>query len=145
MLTTVIFPNRALALNTKMQDWKNWSVNNFVDGFTSLFLTCDDRTAMNLMEEVLRNKSSSTKLYAGLFVTFMNGSNSDLMKQIHAARRYNLNGLIIFDYAHLTKPYLDTLTESVFKPVKKEVVITEADVPKAQQVQIKGKNNGRRK
>ena len=145
MLTTVIFPNRALALNTKMQDWKNWSVNNFVDGFTSLFLTCDDRTAMNLMEEVLRNKSSSTKLYAGLFVTFMNGSNSDLMKQIHAARKYNLNGLIIFDYAHLTKPYLDTLTESVFKPVKKEVVITEADVPKAQQVQIKGKNNGRRK
>ena len=145
MLTTVIFPNRALALNTKMQDWKNWSVNNFVDGFTSLFLTCDDRTAMNLMEEVLRNKSASTKLYAGLFVTFMNGSNSDLMKQIHAARRYNLNGLIIFDYAHLTKPYLDTLTESVFKSVKKEVVITEADVPKAQQVQIKGKNNGRRK
>ena len=145
MLTTVIFPNRALALNTKMQDWKNWSVNNFVDGFTTLFLTCDDRTAMNLMEEVLRNKSSSTKLYAGLFVTFMNGSNSDLMKQIHAARRYNLNGLIIFDYAHFTKPYLDTLTESVFKPVKKEVVITEADVPKAQQVQIKGKNNGRRK
>ncbi len=145
MLTTVIFPNRVLAMNTKMQDWKNWSVNNFVDGFTSLFLTCDDRTAMNLMEEVLRNKSASTKLYAGLFVTFMNGSNSDLMKQIHAARRYNLNGLIIFDYAHLTKPYLDTLTESVFKPVKKEVVITEADVPKAQQVQIKGKNNGRRK
>ena len=35
MITTVIFPNRTLALNTKMQDWKTWSVNNFVDGFTN--------------------------------------------------------------------------------------------------------------
>ncbi len=78
-LTAVIFPNRTAAMDTKLQDWKNWSINNFVDGFTPLFLTCDDKTAVNLMEEVLRNKSASTKLYAGLFVTFMNGSNSDLI------------------------------------------------------------------
>lgn len=130
-ITTVIFPNRNLALNTKMQDWKTWSMNNFVDGFTPLFLTCNDMTAINLMEEVLRNKSASTKLYAGLFVTFMNGSSADLMKQIHAARKYCLNGLIIFDYAHLTDYYVDTLTESVFKPNKKEIVIT--DTAKSQQ------------
>ena len=129
-LTAVIFPNRLNALDTKLQDWKNWSINNFVDGFTPLFLTCDDKTASGLMEDVLRNKSASTKLYAGLFVTFMNGSNSDLIKQIHAARKYSLNGLIIFDYAHLNQSYLDTLTESVFKPVKREIIITEADVPK---------------
>ena len=101
-------------------------MNNYVDGFTPLFLTCNDATAMNLMEEILRNKSSSTKLYAGLFVTFMNGATSDLMKQIHAARRFGLNGLIIFDYAHLTDMYINTLTESVFRPVRKEVVITES-------------------
>lgn len=118
MITAVIFPNRAMAIDTKMQDWKNWSMNNFIDGFTPLFLTCDDKTAMSLMDEILRNKSSSTKLYAGLFVTFMNGSTSDLIKQIHAARKYCLNGLIIFDYAHLNKNYVATLTESVFKPVK---------------------------
>ena len=128
-ITAVIFPNRNLALNTKMQDWKTWSMNNFVDGFTPLFLTCNDMTAMNLMEEVLRNKSASTKLYAGLFVTFMNGSSADLMKQIHAARKYCLNGLIIFDYAHLTDYYVDTLTESVFKPNKREVIITDTAKP----------------
>lgn len=127
MITTVIFPNRSVALDTKMQDWRNWSMNNFVDGFTPLFLTCDDKTAMNLMDQILRNKSASTKLYAGLFVTFMNGSNADLMKQIHAARRYCLNGLIIFDYAHLNENYLNTLTESVFKPGKKEIIITETN------------------
>ena len=134
-ITTVIFPNRNLALNTKMQDWKTWSMNNFVDGFTPLFLTCNDMTAINLMEEILRNKSASTKLYAGLFVTFMNGSSADLMKQIHAARKYCLNGLIIFDYAHLTDYYVDTLTESVFKPNKNEIIIT--DTAKSQQAKYR--------
>lgn len=128
-LSTVIFPNRNNAIETKMQDWKNWSINDFVDGFTPLFLTCDDKTATTLLEEVLRNKSSSTKLYAGLFVTFMNGTNSDLIKQIHVARKYALNGLIIFDYAHFGQNYIDTLTESIFKPCKKEIVISESITP----------------
>jgi len=122
LLTTVIFPNRLNAIDTKLQDWKTWSINDFVDGFTPLFLTCDDKTAINLIEEVLRNKSASTKLYAGLFVTFMNGSNTDLMKQIHASRRYSLDGLILFDYAHLNKDYLNTLTESAFRPIKNEKI-----------------------
>ena len=141
-ITAVIFPNRHLALNTKMQDWKTWSMNNFVDGFTPLFLTCNDMTAMNLMEEVLRNKSASTKLYAGLFVTFMNGSSADLMKQIHAARKYCLNGLIIFDYAHLSDYYVNTLTESVFKPNKKEVIITETAKPQQAQYRTGSKRGG---
>ena len=115
--TAVIFPNIQMAYDTKMQDWKTWSLNNFIDGFTPLLLTCDDKTAMNLMGNVLRNKSASTKLYAGLFVTFMNGSNADLIKQIHAARRYAVNGLIIFDYAHLKDSYVDMLTQSIFKPL----------------------------
>ena len=122
MLTAVIFPNRLGAIDTKLQDWKKWSINDFVDGFTPLFLTCDDKTAINLMEEVLRNKSASTKLYAGLFVTFMNGDKTDLLKQSHAARRYDLNGLILFDYAHTSENYISTLTESVFKPYKKEPI-----------------------
>jgi uncharacterized lipoprotein YddW (UPF0748 family) len=147
-LTAVIFPNRINAVDTKLQDWKNWSINNFVDGFTPLFLTCDDKTASNLMEEVLRNKSASTKLYAGLFVAFMNGSGSDLIKQIHATRRYSLNGLILFDYAHLKEEYVDMLTASVFKSSRRDIIITEEQQPpKVPQYETinKGKQkNGRR-
>ena len=73
----------------------------------------------------------------------MNGSSSDLMKQIHAARKYCLNGLIIFDYAHLGETYLNTLTESVFKPVKNDVIITETVSPKPVQI-WSGKKRGRR-
>ena len=117
-LTAVIFPNREMALDTKMQDWRTWSFTNLVDGFTPLFLTCDAQTSANLMANVIRNKTSATRLYGGLFVTFMNGSNADLLKQIHAARQYCLNGLIIFDYAHLGDSYIDALTESVFRPLR---------------------------
>jgi uncharacterized lipoprotein YddW (UPF0748 family) len=146
-ITTVIFPNKTSAMDTKLQDWKNWSINNFVDGFTPLFLTCDDKTEINLIEEVLRNKSANTKLYAGLFVTFMNGSTSDLIKQIHAARKYGLNGLIIFDYAHFTDNYVEALTESVFRPMKRDIVITDSDVYKRNgmvQFKTKEKVNDRR-
>ena len=100
------------------------------------------------MEEVLRNKSASTKLYAGLFVAFMNGSSSDLIKQIHAARKYSLNGLIIFDYAHLKEEYIQTLTESVFRTTRRDVIITESQhssrIPSVESVN-KGKKNGRRR
>lgn len=119
-VTAVIFPNIQMAYDTKLQDWKTWSYNDYVDGFTPLLLTCDDKTAMNLMGNVLRNKAQNTKLYAGLFVTFMSGANSDLMKQIHAARRFGLNGIIIFDYAHLNQCYVDALTQSIFKPIVRD-------------------------
>jgi len=141
-LTTVIFPNRQNAMDTKLQDWKTWSINNFVDGFTPLLLTCDDKTATSLIEEVIKNKSASTKLYAGLFVTFMNGAPSDLIKQIHAARKYSLNGLILFDYAHLNETYSNTLTESVFKQKRNETVVIESYT---QQQKTKESNRERRK
>lgn len=144
-LTAVIFPNRLNAIDTKLQDWKNWSINNFVDGFTPLFLTCDDKTAINLMEEVLRNKSAITKLYAGLFVAFMNGADTDLLKQIHATRRYDLNGLILFDYAHMNEKYINVLTESVFKPCRKEPIQVIEEAKKCN-IEQKGKRKrGRRK
>ncbi len=119
--TAVIFPNQQMAYDTKLQDWKTWSTNDFIDGFTPLLLTCDDKTAMNLLGNVLRSKAAGTKLYAGLFVTFMNGSNADLIKQIHASRRCAVNGLIIFDYAHLKDSYVDVLTQSIFRPISREV------------------------
>lgn len=115
ILTTVIFPNREGAMDTKLQDWKTWSVNDFVDGFTPLLLTCDDKTAAALLEEVIKNKSASTKTYAGLFVTFMNGADTDLIKQIHVTRQCNTSGIILFDYAHLGNNYVDTLTQSILK------------------------------
>lgn len=112
-LTAVIFPNRQAALDMKQQDWKRWSTNNYVDGFTPLFLTCDPATATGLMKEVQNNKMPQTKLYAGLFITFMNGAESDLIKQINAMRDLSLDGFSIFDYAHFSEKYIRPLTISI--------------------------------
>ena len=46
----------------------------------------------------------------------MGGSNEDLVRQIHEARRLNVNGIILFDYAHTTEKYANMLSRSAFKP-----------------------------
>ena len=79
-----------------------------------MFAFLIDKTAMNLMDEVLRNKSASTKLYAGLFVTFMGGAEEDLIRQVHETRKVNLGGVIIFDYAHFAEKYKKILSCSAF-------------------------------
>lgn len=114
MLTAVIFPDRQKALETKQQDWRTWSALNYVDGFTPLLLTCDAKTANTMMQDVIKNKNSCTKLYAGLFIAFMDGSCEDLLRQIHESRKLNTNGIIVFDYGHLANKYINTLTRSVF-------------------------------
>ncbi|MCI1273592.1 MAG: family 10 glycosylhydrolase [Clostridiaceae bacterium] len=113
-LTTVIFPDRLAALDIKQQDWKTWSQNGYVNGFTPLFLTCDSKMLNNMMQDIIKSKAPSTDLYAGLFVTFMGGSDEDLIREIHEARKLNAKGIIIFDYAHLSDKYADTLAASVF-------------------------------
>lgn len=114
MLTTVIFPDRQKAMEVKQQDWRTWSALGYVDGFTPLLLTCDPETAGVMMKDVISNKSACTKLFAGLFVTFMNGTTEDLLRQIHESRKDKADGVIIFDYSHLKDKYIDTLTTSVF-------------------------------
>ena len=115
-ITAVIFPDRQAALDKKQQDWKTWSQNDYIDGFTPLFLTCDSKMANSMMQDVLRSKSPKTDFYAGLFVTFMSGSEEDLIRQIHEARKLNSKGVIIFDYAHLSDRYVKALSTSVFAP-----------------------------
>ena len=113
-LTAVVFPDKYGALETKQQDWVTWSENNYIDAFTPLFLTCDAKTIKVMIYNMLKEMSPRTKLYAGLFVTFMGGSEEDLIRQIHETRKLNLGGVILFDFAHLQEKYIKTLTISVF-------------------------------
>ena len=113
-LTAVVFPDKYVALETKQQDWVTWSENNYIDAFTLLFLTCDAKSIKVMIYNMLKEMSPRTKLYAGLFVTFMGGSEEDLIRQIHETRKLNLGGVILFDFAHLQEKYIKTLTISVF-------------------------------
>ena len=113
-VSAVIFPDIASALATKQQDWRSWSYNSYIDGFTPLFLTYDSKMLASMMNDVMNIKAPETELYAGLFVTFMGGSSEDLIRQIFETRKMNANGVILFDYAHTTPVYTSTLMASAF-------------------------------
>ena len=107
-----------------MQDWKEWSAENIIDGLTPLILTGDKNTAEVLLNNVFQNTNPSTKIYPGIFVTFMGGSFEDLLMQIHKTREYKAKGTVLFDYAHLKDKYVDALKTRIFnnaydiKPIK---------------------------
>ncbi len=125
-ISAVIFPDLVSALSSKQQDWRSWSKNDYIDGFTPLFLTYDPKMLASMMSDVMNVKSEGTELYAGLFITFMGGASEDLIRQIYQTRRLNANGVIIFDYAHTTPVYTTTLMASVFNEAKpKKNVIAE--------------------
>ena len=117
-ISAVIFPDLASALAAKQQDWRTWSSNDYIDGFTPLFLTYDSKMLASMMNDVMRVKSPKTDLYAGLFVTFMGGASEDLIRQIYETRKMDANGVIIFDYAHTTPVYTSTLMASAFNSIK---------------------------
>lgn len=129
MLSAVIFPDRLKAMEIKQQDWRTWSALGYVDAFTPLLLTCDAKTANVMMQDVMKNKCKNTDLYAGLFVTFMDGASEDLIRQIHEARKVGAKGIILFDYAHLKEKYVDTLSESVFAPGQQSQQTLQCNTP----------------
>ena len=125
-ISAVVFPDRASALASKQQDWRTWSVNNYINAFTPLFLTYDSKMLASMMNDVMNVKSPQTDLYAGLFVTFMGGAPEDLIRQIYETRKMNANGVILFDYAHTTPVYTSTLMASAFKENIKDKTLAQA-------------------
>ena len=133
-LTAVIFPDRYKSMEVKMQDWKTWSDNNYINGFTPLILTCDKDTAVYLINDIKINSKQNTKIYPGLFVTFMNGNPDDLLRQIHESRKLKTAGIVLFDYAHLDKKYTDVLLTNAFTPAPPpQTTLSQESVPAKQE------------
>lgn len=140
-LSAVIFPDRLAALLYKLQDWREWSQSNYIDGVTPLFLTCDARTASKAIKKVAECINSKTDLYAGLFVTFIGGSPDDLIRQIHESRKLNISGVVLFDYAHITNRYTEAL--SMFFRAK-EILAENPIAPEPQKIDEKKSKRNRK-
>ncbi len=123
-VSAVIFPDIKGAYYSKLQNWQYWSVNNLIDGFTPLFLTCNAKTLNSMVTEVLQHKAANTDLFAGLFVTFMGGSEEDLIREIHETRKLDINGVILFDFAHLDDKYINAISTRVFSSKTKDTTTT---------------------
>lgn len=116
LLSAVIFPDEDMSKSAKQQNWSKWSELGYVNALTPLILTSDDELAKKMMREVKR-KSNGIAVYPGAFVGFMEGEPEDLLRQIRSMRELNLGGIILFDYAHLDKKYMDYLQSCVFSAV----------------------------
>ncbi len=115
MFSTVVFPDYKVSLQTKFQDWTRWAQEGYLDAMTPLILTSDDDLAKSMLEEIRKKAQNCTHIYPGLFAGFIESDPEDLLRQIHIVRKLNLEGVILFDWAHLNDSYLDVLKTSVFK------------------------------
>lgn len=115
VLSTVIFPDYKVSLQTKHQDWTRWANQKYVNALTPLILTGDDDLAKSMLEEIKKKAPQEVSVYPGLFAGFIESDPEDLLKQIHIVRKLKLDGIVLFDWAHLNDNYLDVLKTSVFK------------------------------
>lgn len=116
VVSTVIFPDYKVSLQTKHQDWTTWAQQKYVNALTPLILTGDDDLAKSMLEEIKKKTPEGVNVYSGLFAGFIESDPEDLLKQIHIIRKLRLDGVVLFDWAHLNDNYLDVLKTSVFKP-----------------------------
>lgn len=115
MFSAVIFPDYKISLKTKYQDWTKWTDEKYLDAVTPLILTGDDDLAKSMLEEIRKKTPNEIKVYPGLFAGFIESDPEDLLRQIHIIRKLKLQGVILFDWAHLNDNYLDVLKTSVFR------------------------------
>ncbi len=115
MFSTVIFPDYKVSVQTKYQDWAYWTQKKYVDAITPLILTSDDNLAYDMLDEIKKRTDSDILIYPGLFGGFIESDPEDLLRQIHIIRKLRLQGVVLFDWAHLNANYLEVLKTSVFK------------------------------
>lgn len=113
-LTAVIFPNAKEGPIVKNQNWMVWGQNKYVDSFTPLILGSDELSAGTYVQLIKSQTYSQTPVYAGLFQPFTGGSPVDMLKQINAARSAGAEGIILFDYAHLSPEFQQALRAGAF-------------------------------
>lgn len=113
-ISTVIFPDEEQSAILKLQDWPTWGKKCYVDAFTPLFLSSNVESTKKYLTNMMEIKNPKVKVYAGLFEPFTYTEPTTLTQEIKTIREISAEGIIIFDYAHFTKPYQQVLAIRAF-------------------------------
>jgi len=114
-ISAVIFPNIEETPVSKLQNWKEWAQNCYVDVFTPLIMSSDDVRAEKSVNEIASITGNNVKIYPGLFEPFTAGSPTNLLSQIVAIRTAGASGVVIFDNAHLSEDFVEALNTRIFR------------------------------
>lgn len=115
VLSTVIFPELAEAQKLKMQNWQEWVTNKYVDILTPIILGSSPDEIYSLSHELKEKAGSEVKIYIGIFGMFNNDLPTTLLKQINSANKSGIDGINLFDAAHLNEKYSKALKMGSFR------------------------------
>ncbi len=114
-LSAVIFPDYQKAKVEKLQDWHKWVNKGYIDALTPIILGSSPELVGEISTNLMEFSDGRVKIYTGIFGAFNNDLPIIFIKQIQAANRSGINGINIFDLAHLEEEYIKALKEGPFK------------------------------
>lgn len=98
MLSTAIFPDFQVTYNTKKQDISTWLENDFIDIVTPMVYYYEASQVQSAVSDMME-KCKNCFCYTGLYATYHNQSQEELLAQINASDVAGADGFVLFDSA----------------------------------------------
>ncbi len=113
LITAVVFPPSEG--QEKLQDIARWTREGWVQALTPIGLY---PTPEGIYKDSLALKQlthSQTPIYVGLFGMYNRYEPVDFLSQVDAARKADMEGIVLFEKSRLTDEYLDALLKGPFR------------------------------
>jgi len=116
LVSAAVVPDPAAAERQKMQDWRTWLDNGFIDALCPMAYTPDARLFAEQIAAV-RALAGSRPVWAGIGAYRL--SPRETIEHIATARRLGANGIVLFSYDSLVSPpngseYLAAVARAAF-------------------------------
>lgn len=116
VVSAAVVPDARAALRDKLQDWRTWVDNRFLDAICPMAYTPEPGVFAEQIAEV-RALASGLPVWAGIGAYRL--SPNETIENISTARRLGANGIILFSYDSLISPphgaeYLSAIGRAVF-------------------------------
>lgn len=127
-LTAAVFRNEIHSRNTKMQNWRHWSDNNWLSHVSPMMYTEDYKDLDLWMEWETDNNKRHDLLYPILGAHKIQGNSLQLLNQIAILQQRNASGYSIFAMRKVNESMLNALQRGPFRFAAK---IPHQHLPKA--------------
>lgn len=114
-LTAAVFRNEIHSRNTKMQNWRHWSDNNWLKYVSPMMYTEDYKDLDLWMEWETDNGKRHDLLYPILGAHKIRGNSLQLLNQIASLQKRNASGYSIFAMREVSDPMLKALQRGPFR------------------------------
>ena len=101
IVSAAVVPNAELALVDKLQDWRTWIENGFVDALCPMAYT-EETSVFETQIAGVRALAAGRPVWAGIGAYRL--SPTETIQNIATARRLGVNGIVLFSYDSLISP-----------------------------------------